>query len=504
MARAAQTAWRWGVFALVLAGCGPGDEDPKDGVDTEVDVETEVPCPGDEEVPYNGVDDDCDPATADDDLDGDGALAAVDCDDDDADRSPELADAGWDGVDQNCDGVDLEARVSSPSLLVDLGLPGDLLYPSVAVDGGHALVVGRVAAPAEGAGLVGAVVDLATGEVSPFTVAAPDAGTVTRDVVAWARPGGFGVLVAHEDWGMGGRCHLYGTPVGTDGTVGTVRRLTDTASSQSFCDVGHSAVAMSGGDHLFHLQPQGFVAGEGNTGNAHVVRRVVDLDDGTTLDVEGYGVNQGGAMAIDAVIPFGPGALFAYQFSGGATTKVAVFDEQGLADDASNARIYGGLAAVLSAPHVPVSLVSDGVVDPSDGTETAALLRVVPDPSDSTPTLEWAQVDITPGDPNVATVSTGGVDTPALLGPVADLRGAVVAAEPGGGYRAVWMAGGALWSTQTTTAAARVGDERLAGEDAALLGAAQRDGALVLLVSWVEAGAEDGGSLHLVTSMFGQ
>ncbi|NBO55098.1 MAG: hypothetical protein EBU84_11020, partial [Actinobacteria bacterium] len=33
------------------------------------------------EIPYNGIDDDCDPATRDDDLDGDGYLAADDCDD---------------------------------------------------------------------------------------------------------------------------------------------------------------------------------------------------------------------------------------------------------------------------------------------------------------------------------------------------------------------------------------------------------------------------------------
>jgi len=33
------------------------------------------------EIPYNGIDDDCDPLTLDDDLDGDGLLYAVDCDD---------------------------------------------------------------------------------------------------------------------------------------------------------------------------------------------------------------------------------------------------------------------------------------------------------------------------------------------------------------------------------------------------------------------------------------
>ena len=37
--------------------------------------------PGQEEEPYNGIDDDCDPETLDDDLDQDGFALADDCDD---------------------------------------------------------------------------------------------------------------------------------------------------------------------------------------------------------------------------------------------------------------------------------------------------------------------------------------------------------------------------------------------------------------------------------------
>jgi hypothetical protein len=59
--------------------------------------------PGAEEVPYDGLDNDCDPTTPDDDLDGDGYVAAADCDDGNAAVSPAAAEI-CDGVDNDCDG----------------------------------------------------------------------------------------------------------------------------------------------------------------------------------------------------------------------------------------------------------------------------------------------------------------------------------------------------------------------------------------------------------------
>ena len=57
--------------------------------------------PGATEVAYNGKDDDCNAATPDDDLDGDGYGTANDCDDEDAAINPGAAET-CDGVDNNC------------------------------------------------------------------------------------------------------------------------------------------------------------------------------------------------------------------------------------------------------------------------------------------------------------------------------------------------------------------------------------------------------------------
>jgi hypothetical protein len=62
--------------------------------------------PGGVEVAYDGLDNDCDPATLEDDLDTDGYGLATDCDDSDPGVHPGAEDSPGDGIDQDCDGVD--------------------------------------------------------------------------------------------------------------------------------------------------------------------------------------------------------------------------------------------------------------------------------------------------------------------------------------------------------------------------------------------------------------
>ena len=63
--------------------------------------------PNTAEEPYNGLDDDCNPETADDDLDGDGYLLADDCNDLDSLINPSAMEIPNNGIDEDCDGADL-------------------------------------------------------------------------------------------------------------------------------------------------------------------------------------------------------------------------------------------------------------------------------------------------------------------------------------------------------------------------------------------------------------
>jgi len=76
---------------------GDGSPDEEDCAPTNPDI-----SPDFDEVPYDGIDNDCDPDTLDDDLDGDGYLGAEDCDDHNPDVSPRELELPYDGLDNDC------------------------------------------------------------------------------------------------------------------------------------------------------------------------------------------------------------------------------------------------------------------------------------------------------------------------------------------------------------------------------------------------------------------
>lgn len=96
------------------ARCGERDQDGDGVTDRGGDCDDMDPAvnPDVDEVPYNGKDDDCDPETSDDDLDGDGYIAEEaggdDCDDRAAQIHPDAREIAGDGIDQDCDGADRE------------------------------------------------------------------------------------------------------------------------------------------------------------------------------------------------------------------------------------------------------------------------------------------------------------------------------------------------------------------------------------------------------------
>ena len=76
--------------------------------DTDCDDTTADAQPGGTEIPYDGLDNDCDATTLEDDLDQDTYLLADDCNDADATVNPGATEVPYDGVDNDCDASTLE------------------------------------------------------------------------------------------------------------------------------------------------------------------------------------------------------------------------------------------------------------------------------------------------------------------------------------------------------------------------------------------------------------